>query len=70
MICSSNGQTLEKPRQARYLTHATFVPDTSSQGTVLWSLDESCAIYVRANVESNTQWEQVDRTQFGRKRKR
>jgi hypothetical protein len=32
MISSSNGQILEKPRQAQYLTHATFVPDDSSQG--------------------------------------
>jgi hypothetical protein len=35
MICSSNGQTFEKPRQAQYLTHATFVPDNSSQGKEL-----------------------------------
>ncbi len=35
MICSSNGQTLEKPRQAQYLTHATFVPDNSSHGKEL-----------------------------------
>ncbi|CAF2713616.1 unnamed protein product [Rotaria sp. Silwood2] len=64
MICSSNGQILEKPRQAQYLTHATFVPDNSSQGTILWSLDESCNIYVRANVETNTRWEQLDQSQF------
>ncbi|CAF3568334.1 unnamed protein product [Rotaria sordida] len=64
MICSSNGQILEKPRQAQYLTHATFVPDNSSEGTILWSLDESCNIYVRANVETNTKWEQLDQSQF------
>ena len=32
VICSSNGHILEKPRQAQYLTHATFVPDSTSQG--------------------------------------
>jgi hypothetical protein len=64
MICSSNGHVLEKPRQAQYLTHATFVPDTSCQGTTLWSLDESCNIYVRNNVEETSPWEQLDQIQF------
>jgi hypothetical protein len=34
MICSSNGHVLEKPREAQYLTHATFVPNNSSQGKI------------------------------------
>ncbi|CAF3782621.1 unnamed protein product [Rotaria sp. Silwood1] len=64
IICTSNGQILENPRQAQYLTHATFVPDNSSLGTILWSLDESCNIYIRTNVEINTKWEQLDQSQF------
>ena len=35
IICSSNGQSLEKPRQAQYLTHASFVPDETSLGNRL-----------------------------------
>ncbi len=85
MISASNGQILDKPRQAQYITHATFVPNNSSQSknsfwficilsiwldTVLWSLDESCSIYVRANVENDKQWEQVDRSQFGKEEKK
>jgi hypothetical protein len=31
MISASNGQILDKPRQAQYITHATFVPNNSSQ---------------------------------------
>ncbi|CAF1171707.1 unnamed protein product [Rotaria magnacalcarata] len=64
MIRPSNGSILEKPAQAQYLTHASFVPDSCSQGTVLWTLDESCNIYVRANSENDTKWEQLDQSQF------
>ncbi|CAF1144141.1 unnamed protein product [Adineta ricciae] len=64
MICTSNHQTLEKPRQCQYITHATFVPNNFSENTVLWSLDESCNIYVRPNIEINTQWEQLNQSQF------
>lgn len=32
MICSSTGQVLEKPARAQYVTQATFVPDSTSQG--------------------------------------
>lgn len=32
IISASNGQILEKPRQAQYLTHATFVPNNTPQG--------------------------------------
>ncbi|CAF0956280.1 unnamed protein product [Adineta steineri] len=66
MISSSNGQILEKPRQAQYITHATFVPNNSSHNTILWSLDESCNIYVRANVDTDTDtvWDQLDQSQF------
>lgn len=35
MICSSDGLVLEKPRQAQYLTHASFVPDVTCQGRVI-----------------------------------
>jgi hypothetical protein len=35
MISSSNGLKLEKPRQAQYLTHATFVPNDSSESKEL-----------------------------------
>ncbi len=64
-ICSSNGQIiLEKPRQAQYLTHASFVPNIDTD-TILWSLDESCNIYVRDGVKENSQWEQLDQSQFG-----
>jgi hypothetical protein len=31
-VTSSNGRVLEKPRQAQFITHATFVPRNSSQG--------------------------------------
>ncbi|UJR32017.1 hypothetical protein I4U23_019486 [Adineta vaga] len=64
MICTSNGQILEKPRQAQYITHATFVPNNFSANTILWSLDESCNIYVRPNVDVDTPWEQLNQTQF------
>jgi len=64
IICSSNGQILEKPRQAQYLTHASFVPQINSE-IILWSLDESCNIYIRNNLDNNSQWEQLDQSQFG-----
>lgn len=34
IIRSSNGQILEKPRQAQCLTHASFVPNKTSQSTI------------------------------------
>ena len=64
MICSSAGQVLDKPRQAQYLTNASFVPQTNSEN-MLWALDESCNIYTRNDLEENTQWEQLDQSQFG-----
>jgi hypothetical protein len=64
MICSSNGQILDKPRQAQYLTHASFVPQMNSE-SILWALDESCNIYTRINLDEDTQWEQLDQSQFG-----
>jgi hypothetical protein len=64
MIRSSNGQILDKPRQAQYLTHASFVPRMNSE-SILWTLDESCNIYTRTDLNENTQWEQLDQSQFG-----
>lgn len=34
LICSSVGHILEKPRQAQYITQATFVPQRRSEGKV------------------------------------
>lgn len=91
MICSSNGQKLDKPRQAQSLTDASFVSNQNSQSNItdfsrekkmnslklrigiffcyldaiLWSLDESCQIYIRENIKETSQWEQLDQTQFG-----
>ena len=64
VITSSTGQILEKPRQAQYLTHASFVPYGHSQ-RILWTLDESCNIYTRNILDDNSQWEQLDQSQFG-----
>lgn len=64
IICSTNGQKLDKPRQAQYLTHASFVSQVNSEN-ILWALDESCNIYIRSNLDENTQWEQLDQSQFG-----
>lgn len=65
MISSSTGQILEKPRQAQYLTHASFVPEANSEN-ILWVLDESCSIYTRSDLMGNTPWKQLDQSQFGR----
>jgi hypothetical protein len=32
-------------------------------------LDESCGIYVRADVNDGTEWEQANQVQFGTKKK-
>ncbi len=64
LLCSSNGEKLDKPRPAQYLTHASFVPPTNSP-PILWSLDESCNIYIRNNLDEQSQWEQLDQSQFG-----
>ena len=36
--------------------------------TVLWSLDESCGVYVRPDLEEKTEWEQANQIQFRKKR--
>jgi hypothetical protein len=33
--------------------------------SILWALDESCNIYTRINLDEDTQWEQLDQSQFG-----
>ncbi len=65
VMSSSNGQTLDKPRQAQYLTHASFVPQINSEN-ILWALDESCNIYTRIDLDPSTPWEQLDQIQFGK----
>ena len=65
MMSSSTGQILEKPRQAQYLTHASFAPETDAEN-MLWALDESCGIYTRSDLKGDTHWKQLDQSQFGR----
>lgn len=36
--------------------------------TVLWSLDKSCGVYVRPDLEQNTEWEQANQIQFSKTR--
>lgn len=38
---------------------------SAALGTTLWTLDESCSIYVRTDVLNETQWSQLDQIQFG-----
>jgi hypothetical protein len=38
---------------------------SAALGTTLWTLDESCSIYVRTDVLNETQWNQLDQIQFG-----